>query len=310
MNMNTLEIKGVLYKKSALIARQFGYTTDYVGQLCRSGKVAAQMVGRSWYVDPASVEEYREHRYEEDDTKLPQSTPTTGTIQKNAHESPDRFLHMRRRQGYILPQYVRELSYEKDDADLLPKVQKSFSDTTQTSTRVAITKLETTVAEPARNKVFASKDTTPSRQAADLEREVGDLAAVVAARPFGKAKKQEIVAFIHKNKLVTPEQVAKKPANGTTPTSHLSAQKQPVHSLNPPKDRNKCTQQSVRSSAVRNVVLAVLLLLALVLIAVISVAVEIKLSYENGLPFMEKRFVLRLENLQEFFAALIHSLRS
>ena len=36
-------------------ARLTGYTSDYVGQLCRAGKVDSKMVGRSWYVSEESI---------------------------------------------------------------------------------------------------------------------------------------------------------------------------------------------------------------------------------------------------------------
>jgi len=47
--------------KASRAAREAGYTSDYVGQLCRSGAIDAELVGRSWYVN---VDELREHRKE------------------------------------------------------------------------------------------------------------------------------------------------------------------------------------------------------------------------------------------------------
>lgn len=37
----------------------FGYSTDYVGQLCRAGKLDCKMVGRSWFVEEQSIIQYR-----------------------------------------------------------------------------------------------------------------------------------------------------------------------------------------------------------------------------------------------------------
>lgn len=51
------------YKKASEIAKQFRYTQDYVGQLCRSGKVDARLVGRVWYVEPTSVQAYRRTKH-------------------------------------------------------------------------------------------------------------------------------------------------------------------------------------------------------------------------------------------------------
>jgi hypothetical protein len=125
--MDTVEIKGVLYKKSSLIAEDFGYTTDYVGQLCRAKKVAAQMVGRSWYVDPKSVENYREHRYEneeESEDGVSKDQDSSPASRSSAQHELSGLSPLRHRQGFALPQYVRELSYEEDTSELVPLVKK------------------------------------------------------------------------------------------------------------------------------------------------------------------------------------------
>lgn len=51
------------YVKASEVAKKFKYTQDYVGQLCRSGKVDARLVGRSWYVELASVTAYRKQKH-------------------------------------------------------------------------------------------------------------------------------------------------------------------------------------------------------------------------------------------------------
>lgn len=58
-----LEISGVKFVKANAVARELGYTSDYVGQLCRSGKINAQLVGRSWYVDRDSIKDHKQTRY-------------------------------------------------------------------------------------------------------------------------------------------------------------------------------------------------------------------------------------------------------
>ncbi|MEK7213798.1 MAG: hypothetical protein AAB637_01630 [Patescibacteria group bacterium] len=49
----------ILQDKSYISARRvqelFGYTSDYVGQLCRAGKLDCQIVGRSWFVTEKSI---------------------------------------------------------------------------------------------------------------------------------------------------------------------------------------------------------------------------------------------------------------
>ncbi len=63
--MDTVTVNGKLYKKAAVLAKQFRYTTDYIGQLCRSKKVDCQFVGRSWYVTEASLLAHKDTRYKE-----------------------------------------------------------------------------------------------------------------------------------------------------------------------------------------------------------------------------------------------------
>ena len=37
----------------------FGYTSDYVGQLCRAGKLKCKMIGRSWFVTEKSIIDHK-----------------------------------------------------------------------------------------------------------------------------------------------------------------------------------------------------------------------------------------------------------
>jgi len=53
--MNSIILDGVTYVKAKDIAKKYHYTTDYVGQLCRSGKINCHLVGRSWYVSEDSL---------------------------------------------------------------------------------------------------------------------------------------------------------------------------------------------------------------------------------------------------------------
>lgn len=56
--MDELQISGKRFISSRRIARDNGYTSDYIGQLIRGGKVVGQKVGRAWYVDAISFESY------------------------------------------------------------------------------------------------------------------------------------------------------------------------------------------------------------------------------------------------------------
>ncbi len=61
--MNSISINNENYVKATDIARELGYTADYVGQLCRAGKVQAELVGRSWYVSEESIRAHKKNRY-------------------------------------------------------------------------------------------------------------------------------------------------------------------------------------------------------------------------------------------------------
>ena len=58
--MDELTLDGKTYISSKFAAKITGYAKDYVGQLCREGRVDARLVGRNWYVLEDSI---REHRF-------------------------------------------------------------------------------------------------------------------------------------------------------------------------------------------------------------------------------------------------------
>lgn len=58
--MDELTIGDKIYISSKQAAKITGYAKDYVGQLCREGRVDAKLVGRNWYVLESSI---REHRF-------------------------------------------------------------------------------------------------------------------------------------------------------------------------------------------------------------------------------------------------------
>lgn len=59
-SMDEILIEGRVYVSSKQAAKITGYAKDYVGQLCREGRVDARLVGRNWYVLETSI---REHRF-------------------------------------------------------------------------------------------------------------------------------------------------------------------------------------------------------------------------------------------------------
>ncbi|PIR86067.1 hypothetical protein COU14_01060 [Candidatus Kaiserbacteria bacterium CG10_big_fil_rev_8_21_14_0_10_44_10] len=67
--MEEISVNGENYVKASVLAKNFGYTPDYIGQLCRSEQVKCTLVGRSWYVNEDSLREHRKGRYRSSSAK-------------------------------------------------------------------------------------------------------------------------------------------------------------------------------------------------------------------------------------------------
>jgi len=57
--MDELIIGDKKYVSSKQAAKVTGYAKDYIGQLCREGRVPARLVGRSWYVLESAIHDHR-----------------------------------------------------------------------------------------------------------------------------------------------------------------------------------------------------------------------------------------------------------
>lgn len=113
--MKSIQINGKNYVKARDLAEDLGYTTDYVGQLCRGGKVDAELVGRTWYVDPDSLHSHKATRYRSSKTK---SHEAVKVAIRRLHESapaPTRT---------PTTVHLRTHSYENDEAELIPTPHK------------------------------------------------------------------------------------------------------------------------------------------------------------------------------------------
>lgn len=55
----TLVFEGKAFISSKRAARITNYTADYVGQLCRSGKINAKLLGRNWYIEEVSIRNHK-----------------------------------------------------------------------------------------------------------------------------------------------------------------------------------------------------------------------------------------------------------
>ncbi|MFN3188072.1 MAG: hypothetical protein ACK42D_00800 [Candidatus Paceibacteria bacterium] len=123
--MNTVVIDGVTYTKAGILAKQFRYTTDYIGQLCRGGKVDAQLVGRSWYVSKESLEQHSGKRIDaiRQDEKILNDKSFTDDL-KNVQQvfAPlsKQTKKMLQNAPAVQSSHYSGVRYEYDPVDLLP----------------------------------------------------------------------------------------------------------------------------------------------------------------------------------------------
>ncbi len=110
--MDNISLKGENYIKSSKIAAELGYTTDYVGQLCRGGLVAATLVGRTWYVSEKSIKEHKKNRYRSNQAK------SFTAIRKLVEDHKDK------RSDNLMNRTVSVAAYEEDSEPLLPRIEK------------------------------------------------------------------------------------------------------------------------------------------------------------------------------------------
>ena len=141
---DSLTLEGRKYVSSGRAARLYGYTKDYVGQLCRSGKLDAQLIGRSWYVSEDSIRKHKlgvhytlknPKKTKASDTKKDESTIVIKAISDDSREMHPRHNSVSRDEEPVSvrsveqpPQYadipleqdVHTNHFKEDNADLFP----------------------------------------------------------------------------------------------------------------------------------------------------------------------------------------------
>lgn len=122
---------GIEYLKASVAAKQFGYTSDYVGQLCRGGKVRARLIGRAWFVDPSSIEEYQQGKYQDsEDSDEPSRTNDTARKTKTSRRSVKvrisnkavTSLHTQKL-AQVRNSRTLHVNYEPDESELFPTLR-------------------------------------------------------------------------------------------------------------------------------------------------------------------------------------------
>jgi hypothetical protein len=110
--MEILVLDGKSYVKASKAAKELGYATDYVGQLCRSGQVDAHLIGRTWYVNQ---EELSTHRTEK---KRMSRTKAREYAKRSIEEYREKTAKSTNTYRNI------DIQYEHDEQPLLPVTKK------------------------------------------------------------------------------------------------------------------------------------------------------------------------------------------
>lgn len=116
--MKSIVLHGTEFIKASDAAKAHGYTTDYIGQLCRSGKIEAQLVGRTWYVTESSLLQHRKNRYRSSQKKTKEAIKEV--IEKQTETTKEKL------KSRFYSQIVSgtNIAYGTDTDELIPTPQK------------------------------------------------------------------------------------------------------------------------------------------------------------------------------------------
>lgn len=110
--MEVLVLDGKNYVKASKAAKDLGYATDYVGQLCRSGQVDAHLIGRTWYVDQEMLGTHKTEKKRM--SRIKARVHAKRSIEEyrlEVNKTKDASAHV-------------HIQYESDDGELIPKTKK------------------------------------------------------------------------------------------------------------------------------------------------------------------------------------------
>lgn len=157
--MKKVTLNGIDFVKASEVAKEYNYTTDYIGQLCRSKKVNARLVGRSWFVNVPSIEAHRESRHQGIKKEVSQSEVKNVEVESpdSSDSTPKTYLkRVQSPKTRVKDMFVPEtgkgksrtftsvpLNYEPDDFSLIPTVEN----------KPKVTLLKVSIADSERLKV-------------------------------------------------------------------------------------------------------------------------------------------------------------
>jgi len=131
--MDSVIFDGVEYVKASVLAKQFRYTADYIGQLCRGKKVDARLVGRTWFVNPLSIKDHKKNKYSTVSNVKVTESETSKEIKPVRIEVFPTVRAKTLKQAPVfqinnsLPKARKlKISYEIDDEFLIPELTKKY----------------------------------------------------------------------------------------------------------------------------------------------------------------------------------------
>ncbi|MEN9913127.1 MAG: hypothetical protein RLY66_535, partial [Candidatus Parcubacteria bacterium] len=128
------------------------YTKDYVGQLCRGGKVAARMIGRTWFIDRESLSLYKNSV----DSGAAQVAHTHAALY--AENQIAKLASQKQVVSPVIPaEKALEIKYVSDGRAALPELNKAQSQTSSvvTANEKVLASVESKLMSPATVKVVA-----------------------------------------------------------------------------------------------------------------------------------------------------------
>ena len=149
--MEVISIDGIEYLKASTAAKRFKYTADYIGQLCRSRKVDAKLIGRTWYINPLTLTKQKSARPKKtgvDEISKAEAIPVAiSRVAVNSVLSKKTVrgvVTSTDSQNYAKRIGWKPLTYESDDSELIPflsndkttaKLRVTMADSTKLSIR-------------------------------------------------------------------------------------------------------------------------------------------------------------------------------
>lgn len=182
--MEELVIEGKTYLSSKRAAKVSGYAKDYIGQLCREGRVEAKLVGRSWYVYEPSL---RDHQANDERKKKGEEAPSPTQSRQDEVDN-------------IVDTTWEAPSYEAEIPTPLPSIEKKVEEevtipVSQTEDIGAIGEMQA-----AWQEWFSShpkqEERVPIEAPIRIEREVREIEAPEAVRPVFAQSEQVPVHHI------------------------------------------------------------------------------------------------------------------